>query len=250
MAAPMPTSRTDAARRRRAVRTRATITVLAAVLALGACASPSPSPSGASPTPSPTPKPTPLPTPLFSNTADPALAALIPTVVAGNAVTVPPITDFAYTPGDIGQVYGEIGLRFISLQVAYVPQPRLSLFAMRMRPPFATTAQLEPYLAEAGRYVGVAGLHREPWKLEAVAGHLVWWRPEDNATLKGTRFYTWAADGLVFLMVGVNEEQNLAMLGALPGEPAPTPTPTPSPIPSAGGSGSARPSQTPSASPS
>jgi hypothetical protein len=168
--------------------------------------------------------------------------ALIPTEVAGTAVQIPAITDFGYTPGDIGEVYGEIGLRFVTLQVADIPEPRLSLFAMRMRPPFATTADLEPYLAEAGRYVGVAGLHREAWKLEAVGNHLVWWRPEDNATLKGTRFYTWAVDGLVFLMVGVNEAQNLAMLAGLPGEPASTPTPIPSISVPPGGTPTASPS--------
>jgi hypothetical protein len=241
----MPTSRTDAARRVRAVRMRALTVILAAVVVLVACASPTPSPSlGVSPSPSPTPKPTPLPTPLFSNTPDPALVALIPTQVAGTAVQIPPITDFAYTPGDIAPVYGEIGLRFTALQVAYVLQPRLSLFAMRMRAPFATTTDLEPYLAEAGRYIGVSGLHREAWKLAAIGGHLVWWRPEDNATLKGTRFYTWAVDGLVFLMVGVNEAQNVAMLTALPGEPAPTPTP----LPSASGSSRGSPGASSSAS--
>jgi hypothetical protein len=167
--------------------------------------------------------------------------AVIPTEVAGTTVQIPAITEFSITPGDIGQVYGEVGLRFSALQLAYIPQPRLSLFAMRMQPPFATTAELEPYLAEAGRYVGVAGLHREPWRLESVGDHLVWWRPEDNATLKGTRFYTWAVGGLVFLMVGVDEAQNLAMLAGLPGEPAPTPTP----LPSTGGSPSVEPSTSP-----
>ena len=244
MAPPMPTSRTDAARRRRAVRMRVLISLLAGLVALAACSAPTPSPSNASS--SPTPKPTPLPTPLFSNSPDAALAALIPTAVAGQAVQVPPITDFAYTPGDIGQVYGEVGLRFTSLQVAYVVQPRLSLFAMRMRPPFATNADLEPYLAEAGRYIGVSGLHREPWKLEAVGNHVLWWRPEDNATLKGTRLYTWAVDGLVFLMVGVNEAQNLAMLAALPGVPVPTPTPLPSGSPAPAGTPSAKPTASPS----
>jgi hypothetical protein len=240
----MPTSRTDAARRLRAIRMRALISGLTVVVALVACATPTPSPSlGPSPSSSPTPKPTPLPTPLFSNSPDPALVALIPTEVAGTSVQIPPVTDFSITPGDIGAVYGEVGLRFRNLQLAYIPQPRLSLFAMRMEPPFATNADLEPYLAEAGRYVGVAGLHREAWKLEAIGTHLVWWRPEDNATLKGTRFYTWAADGLVFLMVGVNEAQNLAMLAALPGEPAPTPTA----VPSASGGLSATPSAKPSA---
>lgn len=235
----MPTSRTDAARRLRAVRMRALISGLTVVVALVACATPTPSPSlGQSPSPSPTPKPTPLPTPLFSNSPDPALVALIPTEVAGKSVQIPAITDFSITPGDIGQVYGELGLRFTSLQLAYIPQPRLSLFAVRMRAPFATTTDLEPYLAEAGRYIGVSGLHREPWKLATIGGHLVWWRPEDNATLKGTRFYTWAVDGLVFLMVGVDEPQNLAMLAGLPGEPAPTPTP----LPSASGSPTSKPS--------
>ena len=230
MAPPMPTSRTDAVRRRRPVGMRALTPLLGTLVALSACAAPSPTPTPSLPlSPSHTPEPTPLPTPLFSNSPDPALVAVIPIEVAGTAVQVPPITDFAYTPGDIGLVYGEVGLRFETLQVAYVPQPRLSLFAMRMKPPFASTADLEPYLAEAGRYVGVAGLHREPWKLAALGNHVVWWRPEDSATLKGTRFYTWAADGLVFLMVGVNEAQNLAMLAALPGEPAPTPTALPSP---------------------
>ena len=232
MAPPMPISRTGAARHPRAPRMPALVPLLVALVAVTACtpATPSPSPPlSGSPTASPTPKPTPRPTPLFSNTTDPALVALIPTEVAGRTVRVPAITEFGLTPGDIGQVYGEIGLRFTSLQLAFVPRPhQLSLYAVRMRPPFATTAELEPYLAEAGRYVGMAGPHREPWKLDGVSGHLVWWRPEDNATLKGTRVYTWAADGLVFLMIGVDEAQNLAMLAALPGEPGPSPTPAPS----------------------
>lgn len=207
------------------------------ILLMTACASPSPTPShspsvAATVAPTATPLPTPQPTPIFSNVPDPTLVALIPTQVVGRPVAIPPITDFSITPGDIGQVYGEIGTRFRTLQLAYVSQPRLSLFAMRMNPPFATTAELEPYLAEAGRYVGIAGLHREPWNLQTIAGHLIWVRPEDNATLKGTRVYTWAADGLVFLMIGVNEAQNLAMLAGLPGEAPPTPTPSTSPSPS------------------
>lgn len=239
MAPPMPTSRTDAARRRRAVGARALTSLLAGALALAACSAPSPSLStGASPTPSPTPEPTPLPTLLYSNAPDPDLVAVIPVDVAGTAVQIPAVTDFSITPGDIGAVYGEVGLRFSRLQLAFISQPRLSLFAIRMQPPFATNADLEPYLAEAARYVGISGLHRDPWKLEAVADHMVWWRPEDNATLKGTRVYTWAVDGLVFLMIGVNEAQNLAMLAGLPGEPVPTPTP----LPSSGGSPSSEPS--------
>jgi len=212
---------------------------------LGACAT-GPTESAvpsltATPVPTPTPSPTPLPTPYYTNLPDPELAALIPDEVAGQTVVIPPVTEFSITPGDIGQVYGEVGLRFRSLQLAYVSGPRLSLFAMRMQRPFATTAELEPYLAEAARYVGIAGLHRDPWTLQPLGSHLVWVRPEDNATLTGTRVYTWAVDGYVFLMIGVDEAQNLAMLAALPGEPAPTPTP----LPSVSGSPSLEPSASP-----
>ena len=229
----MPTTRPDAARRWSATPKRH-LTALSVLLVLAAgCATASPTPSP-SPTleptavPTPTPEPTPEPTPIFSNLPDPALAALIPTVVAGRAVQIPAIIEFAITPGDIGEVYGEVGTRFRSLQLAFVSRPRLSLYAMRMNAPTITTADLEPYLAEAARYVGIAGLHREPWTLQTVAGHVVWVRPEDNATQRGTRVYTWAADDLVFLMLGIDEAQNLAMIGGLPGEPPPTPTPLPS----------------------
>ena len=219
--------------------------VLISVLPLAACATeptrtPEPSET-ASPVPTATPSPTPLPTPFFTNHPDPELVALIPSELAGQAVVIPPITEFSITPGDIGQVYGEVGLRFRSLQLAFISRPRLSLFAMRMQRPFATTAELEPYLAEAARYVGISGLHREPWTLQSVADHLVWVRPEDNATLTGTRVYTWAVDGWVFLMIGVDEAQNMAMLAELPGEPAPTPTP----LPSVSGSPSLEPSTSP-----
>jgi hypothetical protein len=242
----MPTTRPDAARRRRPFPKRHLTALSALLLIVAGCVSPSPTPRS-SPTPvptavpTPTPEPTPEPTPIFSNVPDPALVALIPTAAAGQAVQIPAITEFAITPGDIGEVYGEIGARFRSLQLAYVPQPpRLSLYAMRMNPPTVRTADLEPYLAAAGEYVGIAGLHREPWKLQTVAGHLVWVRPEDNATLPGTRVYTWVADDLVFLMIGVDEAQNLAMLAGLPGEAPPTPTPAPSTSgsPSAGPSAS------------
>jgi len=215
------------------------------VVLLGACAT---EPTGsvepsvtASPVPTATPSPTPVPTPFFTNLPDAELVALIPNEVAGRTVVIPRITEFSITPGDIGQVYGEVGLRFRSLQLAFVSQPRLSLFAMHMERPFVTTAELEPYLAEAARYVGIAGLHREPWTLQSVTDHLVWVRPEDNATLTGTRVYTWATDGYVFLMIGVDEAQNLAMLAELPGEPAPTPTP----LPSVSGSPSLEPSASP-----
>lgn len=229
----MPTTRPDAARRWRATPKRHLAALSALLVIVASCAIASPTPTS-SPTPiptevpTPTPEPTPEPTPIFSNLPDPALVALIPTEVAGQAVQIPAITEFSITPGDIGEVYGEIGTRFRSLQLAYVSRPRLSLYAMRMNPPTVTTADLEPYLAEAARYVGIAGLHREPWTLQTVAGHVVWVRPEDNATIRGTRVYTWVADDLVFLMIGTDEAQNLAMLGGLPGEAPPTPSPAPS----------------------
>jgi len=243
MAPPMPITRPDAARLRRAPQKRHILAVSALLLIAAACASPPPSPSvipTPEPTqvPTPTPEPTPVPTPIFSNVPDPALVALIPTEVVGKAVQIPAITEFGITPGDIGEVYGEIGARFRSLQLAYISRPRLSLYAMRVNPPSVTTAELEPYLAAAAEYVGIAGLHREPWTLQTIADHVVWVRPEDNATQRGTRVYTWAADDLVFLMLGIDEAQNLAMLGGLPGE-AP---PTPSPSSSVSGSASAAPS--------
>lgn len=186
--------------------------------------------------------PSPAPTPVFTNPADPELAALIPAKVGSQAISIPPVDQFSVTPGDIGEVYGEVGVRFVALRVAYVEHPRLSLYAMRMRPPFVTTRELEPYLATAGQYVGIAGLHREPWKLTELADRLVWVRPEDDATVAGTMIYTWAADGYVFLLIGVDDTLNRALLGALPGEPLPTPSPRPShspatsPSPTASGS--------------
>jgi len=227
----MPMTRPDAA--------RPSVGIVAAIVVatvLTACsATPTPSPS---PLPSPTglatvvptqsPVPTPAPTPLFSNSPDLALVALIPIEVAGQTVVIPAITEFAITPGDIGAVYGEIGDRFRSVQLAFVQRPRLSLYAMRVDPPFPATADLEPYLAEAGRYVGIAGLVRDAWTLEPTGDHLVWVRPEDDATAAGTFIYTWAADQYVFLLIGTDTAQNLAMLAALPGEAPPTPTPAPS----------------------
>jgi len=237
----MPIPRRAAARLR-LVHTPAFLVLIASLS--GACSGPpNPSPS-ATPTPSahpspvatPSPSPTPAPTPSFTNPADPGLAALIPHVLLGHPVTIPTVKEFSLTPGDIGQVYGEIGDRFRTLQVAFVERPRLSLYAMRMDPPFATTADLEPYLAAAGEYVGIAGLHRDPWKLTAIGSHLTWVRPGDEATLPGTIIYTWATDGYVFLITGVNQALNQAMLQALPAEPPPTPTPRPSPSPTASSS--------------
>jgi hypothetical protein len=171
---------------------------------------------------------------------------LIPEEIGAVAVSIPPVTEFSITPGDIGEVYGEIGLRFIALQVAWVERPRLSLYAMRMRAPYATTADLEPHLATAARYVGIAGLHREPWKPVEVADRLVWARPEDDATVAGTMIYTWAADEYVFLLIGVDDALNQALVAALPGEPLPTASPRASRSPAASGSQQASESAAPS----
>jgi len=211
--------------------TRLVLLIAGLVLLGTACSTPVPSPSpGPSMTPAATPRPspTPQPTPRYTNSPDAALAALIPTSVLGNPVVIPAVTDFGLAPGDIGQVYGDLGLRFRSLQVAFVERPRLSLYAVRMDPPNATMTELEPYLATAGQYVGIAGLHLAPWTLRAIGGRYVWVRPGDGAAVKGTMLYTWTADGYLFLMIGVNEEQNLAMFAALPAAPAPTPIPSPS----------------------
>jgi hypothetical protein len=154
-------------------------------------------------------------------------------------VEQPPIADYAITPGDIGQAaYGELGARFQSLVIAFVREPRLSLYAMRVNPPGVTTPDLEPYLATAGRYVGIAGLQREPWQLADVSGHWVWVRPSDDATLPGTHVYTWAADEYVFLLIGISDEVNQALIALLPGEPAPTPSPVPTISPAASPSAS------------
>jgi hypothetical protein len=208
-------------------------TILAACGESSPTATPLPSPTSTAPTPAPTPTPTPSPTPeptpQYTNPGDAALVALIPTEVAGATVVVPPVDEFAYTPGDFAEAYGELGLRFTALQVAYVSRPRsLSLYAARVSPPSVTTAELEPYLATAGRYVGINGLVRDPWQLKTIDGKVVWVRPEDNATALNTMIYTWAADGYVFLMIGVDDAVNQGMLAALPGEAAPTPTPAPS----------------------
>lgn len=190
------------------------------------------------PAPTATPVPTPEPTPRFTNPPDPELAALIPGRVAGVPVVVPPVDQFPYTPGDFGEAaYGELGLRFSSLQVAYIEEPRLSLFVARVDGPPVTTQELEPHLETAGRAVGIAGLVREPWELVTIRRRVAWVRPEDNATAAGTMIYTWAADGFVFLMIGVDDRVNRALFAALPGERAPR-----SSGPSASPSGSGEPS--------
>ena len=212
---------------------------LAAAVALGACtiadatptAEPTPSASAAAtpqPSPTPSPSPTPDPTPRFTNEPDPELAALIPTEAAGVTIIVAPFDEFALTPGDVAVAFGEIGNRFSSLALAYVEQPRTTLYAMRVDGEEVATEDLEPHLATAGRYVGIAGLDPEPWESAVVAGHQVWTRPEDNATAAGTHIYTWSSGDLVFLLIGVDDAVNRAIVGQLPGEAAPTPTPRPS----------------------
>jgi len=222
---------------------------LAAAVALAACATaetpetPSPPPTSAvagnteTPGPTPPPTPTPAPTPRFTNEPDDELAALIPTAAAGVQVVVAPFDDFALTPGDIGAAYGDIGDRFASLALAYIPQPRTTLYAMRVDGEPVTTDDLEPHLASAGRYVGIAGLDPDPWELGAAGDHSVWVRPEDNATAAGTMIYTWSDGELVFLLIGVDDTVNRAIIEQLPGEPAPPPTPVPT------GSASAAPSE-------
>ena len=203
--------------------------------------------SSATPAATPSPSPTPQPTPYFTNPPDAELSALIPTELLGMKVTVPAPDQFAYTPGDIGEVYGDIGLRFRALQVAFVPRPHsLSLYAVRMEEPFVTTAELEPYLATAAQYVGINGLHRDPWELKTIGGRVTWVRPEDDATAAGTMIYTWATGPYVFLMIGIDDALNQAMFAALPGEAAATPTPRPSRSPA--GSAGASPSSSASAS--
>ena len=217
----------------------ASLAFTAAVL-IAACTSnepdPTPGPSSASAvpsaltTPAPTPEPTrtPEPTPRYTNEPDTALAELIPTEANGVPLIVAPFDEFALTPGDIGIAFGEIGDRFSSLVLAYVAQPRTTLYAMRVDGEPVATEDLEPHLATAGRYVGIAGLDPEPWSLGEAGGHTVWVRPEDNATAAGTMIYTWSSGDLVFLLIGVDDTVNRAIVAALPGEAPPSPTPVPS----------------------
>jgi hypothetical protein len=216
---------------------RAASLVLAGAVILAACSADSPpatpslaaSSSSAEPSttppPTPTPTPTPAPTPRFTNEPDEELAALIPTTAAGATVVVAPFDEFALTPGDVA--------------LAYVGQPRTSLYAMRVDGDPVATEDLEPYLATAGRYVGIAGLDPDPWELSEAGGHTVWVRPEDNATAAGTMIYTWSSGEFVFLLIGVDDTVNRAIIEQLPGEPAPSATPVPA------ASGTAEPSESP-----
>jgi hypothetical protein len=184
------------------------------------------------PVATPSPSPTPAPTPRFTNEPDPELAELIPAEAGGAVVIVAPFDEFALTPGDLAVAFGEIGNRFTSLALAYVEEPRTTLYAMRVGAPEVATEDLEPHLATAGRYVGIAGLDPEPWESAVVDGNQVWVRPEDNATAAGTHIYTWSSGDLVFLLIGVDDRVNRAIIRQLPGEPAPTPRPAPSKSPS------------------
>lgn len=235
-------------------RARASLATIALTVLAAACGSPTPSQtvsaSGQAPasgglasmTPAttPSPLPTPLPTPTYTNPADPGLVGVIPTRVRGTHINVPRRDQFAYTPGDFGSVYGELGLRFKSLQIAYVEEPRLTLYVARVEDPQPTTRSLEPYLASSAQYVGIAGLHRKPWRYRRIADRATWVRPEDNATLAGTFVYTWTGGEFVFLMIGNDDTFNRAVFAALPGE---TPDEaTPSATPSSAASAEASPS--------
>ncbi|MDQ2941529.1 MAG: hypothetical protein M3R05_04980 [Chloroflexota bacterium] len=180
------------------------------------------------PTASPSPTPTPIPSPRYTNEPDPALTALIPRSAAGATIVVVPPDEYGLTPGDIGEPFGDLGGYFHSLVIGYVLKPRATLYAMRVDGRTIITRELRPHLAEIGRYVGIAGLHPEKWRSAELPGHLVWVRPEDNATVAGTKIYTWAADEYVFLLIGVDDRVNRAVIAALPGEPPPAPTPVPS----------------------
>jgi hypothetical protein len=227
--------------RRVSLRLRGAVSVmLGAAFVFAACStaetSPTPNPASTSarpsvsPTPLATPSPTlsPSPTPRFTNEPDDELAGLIPETAGGAPIVVAPFEEFALTPGDIGVAYGEIGDRFMSLALAYVVDPRLTLYAMRVDGEPVATEDLEPHLATAGRYVGIAGLDPDPWEAAVVAGTQVWVRPEDNATAAGTHVYTWSSGEYVFLLIGVDDAVNRALIEALPGEPTPPPSPSPS----------------------
>ena len=232
MPPPMTTSRLDVLRPAGAVGL-----ALAAAVAVAGCSTGDPTPPTPSVTavpttsgttaPTPSPSPTPAPTPSYTNEPDRELAELIPTEAAGSTVIVAPFDEFALTPGDVAVAFGEIGNRFSSLVLAYVEEPRTTLYAMRVDGPEVATEDLEPHLATAGRYVGIAGLDPEPWTSEVVGRKRVWVRPEDNATALGTHIYTWSSGDIVFLLIGVDERVNRAIVQQLPGERAPARTPAP-----------------------
>jgi hypothetical protein len=206
---------------------------VAGTILVSACSTAEPTPTPlptVTPTPAPTasPTPTPLPTPRYTNAPDTALSALIPDTVDGVTVEKPAVADYAMTPGDVGGVFGDLGRRFASLVIAYVPPRRLTLLAVRVEGAPVATADLQPYLAAAAEYVGISGLHPDAWKPAVVGGHTVWTRGSDEATLPGTTLYCWSSGEYVFLIIGTSDAVNQALVSALPGEAAPTPTPAPS----------------------
>lgn len=248
MPAPMTTTRFASWRLRGAAGL-----ALTACLGLAACSTADPSPTPdptpdatpgitASPAPTASPTPSPAPTPRFTNEPDEGLDALIPAAAGSAPVVVAPLEDVALTPGDIGLSFGKLGTRFASLALAYVEQPRTSLYAVRVDGEPVTTQDLEPYLATAGRFVGIAGLDRQAWELSEAGGHRVWMRGEDNATASGTMIYTWSSGEFVFLLIGVDDTVNRSLIAQLPGEPAPTPTPQPTESPTETDQPSASPS--------
>ena len=235
--------------------------LLLIIIGVGACSTAEPGPasptplathagtsSTATPIPSTPPTATPEPTPRFTNQPDPQLEALIPATIAGARVQKPGPSEFGMTPGDVGINFGDVGLRFESLVVAFVEKPRLSLFAVRVAGAAVDTAELRPYLAAAGRYVGINGLHPEAWRAAAVGGKRVWKRGDDPATLPGTTLYCWSSGQYVFLLTGSSDAANMAMVKTLPGQPVPTPTPRPSPTPHASATTSGGVNGSPSAS--
>jgi hypothetical protein len=249
----MPTPLCAAARpRRRAI---ASCLVLV-VFGVAACSTAEPGPATptprstqprssvpATPSPSASPSVTPEPTPRFTNQPDPALEALIPATIVGARVEKPTPNEYGMTPGDFGLSFGDLGLRFESLVLAFVEKPRLSLFAARVSGAPVDTASLRPYLAAAGQYVGISGLHPEAWRAVVIGGRRAWKRGDDPATLAGTTLYCWSSGPYVFLLTGSSDAANMAMVKALPGQPVPTPTPRPSPTPrSTATSGGASPS--------
>jgi hypothetical protein len=257
----MSTPLTSARPRRRAI---ASCLVLIA-LGVAACSTAEPGPATPTPhstllgsaapataSPSSAPSVTPQPTPRFTNQPDPALEALIPATIAGAKVQKPTPNEYGITPGDFGLSFGDLGLRFESLVIAFIERPRLSLFAARVSGEPTDTASLRPYLAAAGEYVGISGLHPEAWRSVVIGGKLAWKRGDDPATLQGTTLYCWSSGQYVFLLTGSSDAANMAMVKALPGQPAPTPTPraTPTPRSSTGTSGAGNPSSPASPSPS
>src|SRR5207244_10895620 len=129
------------------------------------------------------------------------------------------------TPPGIAPPVGAHAPRSESLPVAFVEKPRLSPFAARVGGAPADTATLRPYLAAAGQYVGIHGLHPEAWRATIVGGKRVWRRGDDAATLPGTTLYCWSAGQYIFLLTGSSDAANRAMVKAFPGQPAPTPPP-------------------------